>query len=299
VSRCNEIGLECPRSARYVSSVDEALAAADELGYPLVLRPSFTLGGRVAGSPTTRPELRERIARGIADSPVGEVLVEESVLGWKEFELEVMRDRNDNCVIVCSIENVDAMGVHTGDSITVAPAMTLSDPELQSMRDAAFASCAHRRGDRGIERPVRRRSGTGTSARHRDEPARVALSALASKATGFPIAKIAARLAARLHAGRDRERHHGSRRGRVRAVHRLRRHEGPTLRLREVPGADDTLTTRMHSVGEVMAFGRILPREPSPKALRALEDGKSVGREPRTTSSNVDPRGGPPPETPR
>src|SRR5581483_6677879 len=135
---CDRIGADYARST-LVRTVDEAMQVADELGYPLVLRPSYTLGGGGSGFAHDETELRRMIAAGLAASPVHEVLVEESVLGWKEFELEVMRDRNDNCVVVCSIENLDPMGVHTGDSITVAPVMTLTDREYQQMRDMAFA----------------------------------------------------------------------------------------------------------------------------------------------------------------
>src|SRR6056297_549369 len=187
-----EIGLESPRST-YVSAPEQAV---EEYGYPVVLRPSFTLGGKGGGIAYDAEQLDVMIKQGLYDSPVHEVLVEESVLGWKEFELEVMRDAHDNCVIICSIENVDAMGVHTGDSMTVAPAMTLSDPEYQRMRDAAFK--------------VLRRIGVetgGSNVQFAVDPAdgrmvviemnpRVSRSsALASKATGFPIAKIAAKLA--------------------------------------------------------------------------------------------------------
>ncbi|MGA1633205.1 MAG: carbamoyl-phosphate synthase large subunit, partial [Phycisphaerales bacterium] len=251
-----EIGLETPRS-RYVRTVDEALAAADELGYPLVLRPSFTLGGKGGGVAYDRAQLVTAIARGIADSPVGEVLVEESVLGWKEFELEVMRDRNDNCVVVCSIENVDAMGVHTGDSITVAPAMTLSDPELQRMRDAAFAVLRRigvETGGSNVQFAVD--PATGRQLVIEMNPRVSRSSALASKATGFPIAKIAARLAL----GYTLDEIANDITGRTRAAFEPSIDyvvvKVPRFDFEKFPGADDTLTTRMHSVGEVMAFGR-------------------------------------------
>ena len=176
------------------------------------------------------------IRQGLHDSPVHEVLVEESVLGWKEYELEVMRDHHDNCVVICSIENIDAMGVHTGDSITVAPAMTLSDPEYQRMRDASFAVLRRIGVETGGSNvqfavdPV-----TGRQVVIEMNPRVSRSSALASKATGFPIAKIAARAGHRLLAGRDRQRHHPRDQGGLRAVHRLRRHQDPALRVREVP----------------------------------------------------------------
>ncbi len=267
-----EIGLESPRSA-YVRSVEEALGAAEDLGYPLVLRPSFTLGGKGGGIAYDEAELITKIGRGIADSPVGEVLVEESVLGWKEFELEVMRDRNDNCVIVCSIENIDAMGVHTGDSITVAPAMTLTDPELQQMRDAAFAVLRRIGVETGGSNvqfavdPV-----TGRQLVIEMNPRVSRSSALASKATGFPIAKIAARLAL----GYTLDEIANDITGRTRAAFEPSIDyvvvKVPRFDFEKFPGADDTLTTRMHSVGETMAFGRSF-RDALQRALRSLEDG--------------------------
>jgi carbamoyl-phosphate synthase large subunit len=267
-----EVGLETPRSV-YVRTVDEAVAAAADLGYPLVLRPSFTLGGKGGGIAHDEADLRGRISRGIADSPVGEVLVEESVLGWKEFELEVMRDRNDNCVIVCSIENLDAMGVHTGDSITVAPAMTLSDPELQTMRDAAFTVLRRIGVETGGSNvqfavdPV-----TGRQLVIEMNPRVSRSSALASKATGFPIAKIAARLAL----GYTLDEIANDITGRTRAAFEPAIDyvvvKVPRFDFEKFPGADDTLTTRMHSVGEAMAFGRSF-RDALQRALRSLEDG--------------------------
>jgi carbamoyl-phosphate synthase large subunit len=267
-----EVGLETPRSA-YVDSVEGALAAADDLGYPLVLRPSFTLGGKGGGIAYDRDELVVKIARGIADSPVGEVLVEESVLGWKEFELEVMRDRNDNCVVICSIENLDAMGVHTGDSITVAPAMTLTDPELQQMRDAAFTVLRRigvETGGSNVQFAVDPITGRQLVIEMNPRVSRS--SALASKATGFPIAKIAARLAL----GYTLDEIANDITGRTRAAFEPAIDyvvvKVPRFDFEKFSGADDTLTTRMHSVGEVMAFGRTF-RDALNKALRGLEDG--------------------------
>ncbi len=267
-----EVGLETPRSV-YVRTVDEALAAATELGYPLVLRPSFTLGGKGGGIAYDEPDLITKITRGLADSPVHEVLVEESVIGWKEFELEVMRDRNDNCVIVCSIENVDAMGVHTGDSITVAPAMTLSDPELQQMRDAAFTVLRRigvETGGSNVQFAVDPITGRQLVIEMNPRVSRS--SALASKATGFPIAKIAARLAL----GYTLDEIANDITGRTRAAFEPSIDyvvvKIPRFDFEKFPGADDTLTTRMHSVGEVMAFGRTF-RDALHRAMRSLEDG--------------------------
>jgi carbamoyl-phosphate synthase large subunit len=267
-----EVGLESPRSA-YVRTVDEALTAADDLGYPLVLRPSFTLGGKGGGIAYDREGLVTAISRGLADSPVGEVLVEESVIGWKEFELEVMRDRNDNCVIICSIENVDAMGVHTGDSITVAPAMTLTDPELQQMRDAAFTVLRRigvETGGSNVQFAVD--PATGRQLVIEMNPRVSRSSALASKATGFPIAKIAARLAL----GYTLDEIANDITGRTKAAFEPSIDyvvvKVPRFDFEKFPGADDTLTTRMHSVGEVMAFGRSF-RDALHRALRGLEDG--------------------------
>ncbi len=267
-----EVGLETPKSV-YVRTVDEALAAASDLGYPMVLRPSFTLGGKGGGIAYDEAEMVTKIARGIADSPVGEVLVEESVLGWKEFELEVMRDRNDNCVIVCSIENIDAMGVHTGDSITVAPAMTLTDPELQQMRDAAFTVLRRigvETGGSNVQFAVD--PATGRQLVIEMNPRVSRSSALASKATGFPIAKIAARLAL----GYTLDEIANDITGRTRAAFEPSIDyvvvKVPRFDFEKFAGADDTLTTRMHSVGEVMAFGRSF-RDALNRALRSLEDG--------------------------
>ena len=234
-----EAGLDVPR-AGIAHTLDEALALGDELGYPLIVRPSFTLGGGGSGFATRRePELGDRRRARLAASPVSEVLVEESIAGWKEFELEVMRDGADNAVIVCSIENVDPMGVHTGDSITVAPQQTLTDREYQRMRDAAIAcirAIGVETGGSNVQFAVTR--ATGRQVLIEMNPRVSRSSALASKATGFPIAKIAALLAVgyRLDeitndiTGRDP-------RG-VRADPRLRRGQDPAVRVREVPGAD-------------------------------------------------------------
>ena len=269
----DEIGLESPRST-YCRSVEEGMEAVSEYGYPVVLRPSFTLGGKGGGIAYDAEQLRRKLRQGLQDSPTHTVLVEESVLGWKEFEMEVMRDNADNCVIICAIENVDPMGVHTGDSMTVAPAMTLSDPEYQRMRDASFA--------------VLRRIGVetgGSNVQFAIDPAdgrmvviemnpRVSRSsALASKATGFPIAKIAARLAVgytldEIPNDITRETMAAFEPSIDYTVVKV-----PRFAFEKFRGTDDTLSTTMKSVGEVMAIGRTF-KEAANKALRSLEDGR-------------------------
>src|ERR1700729_4396973 len=192
---CRKVGLEVPASA-LVNNVADALRLADQLGYPVVIRPSFTLGGTGGSIAYNREEFAESIARALDASPVHQALIEESVLGWKEFELEVMRDFRDNFVVICSIENVDPMGIHTGDSITVAPAQTLTDKEYQRMRDAAAAIIREvgvETGGSNIQFAVDPETGRMTVIEMNPRVSRS--SALASKATGFPMAKIAAKLA--------------------------------------------------------------------------------------------------------
>ncbi|MEX0592665.1 MAG: carbamoyl-phosphate synthase large subunit [Nitriliruptoraceae bacterium] len=268
-----EIGLESARST-YVRSESEAQQAALEYGFPVVLRPSFTLGGKGGGIAYNAPELKAMIRQGLADSPVHQVLIEESLIGWKEFELEVMRDRNDNAVVICSIENLDAMGVHTGDSITVAPVMTLSDPEYQKMRDAAFAVIRRigvETGGSNVQFAVD--PATGRQIIIEMNPRVSRSSALASKATGFPIAKIAARLAIgytldEIANDITRETQAAFEPSIDYVVVKI-----PRFDFEKFPGADDTLTTRMKSVGEVMAMGRTF-KEAFNKALRSMEDGR-------------------------
>ena len=231
------IGLDVPRSG-YAYSVADAEALAAELGLPCVIRPSFTMGGAGGGIAYNIEELRDIVTHGVALSPVGEVLVEESVIGWKEFEMEVMRDVNDNAVIVCSIENFDPMGVHTGDSITVAPAQTLTDREYQTMRDASIAILR----EIGVET-----GGTNVQFavnpderphdRHRDEPARVALLGARLQGDRLPDRQDRREARRRLHARRDRQRHHARDAGVLRAEHRLHRGQGAALGVREVPAA--------------------------------------------------------------
>ena len=205
-----EIGADVPES-RYVGNMEEALAAVEELGFPIIIRPSFTLGGVGGGIAYNIEEFRELASRGIDLSPVHEVLLEESVIGWKEFELEVMRDCADNFVVICSIENVDPMGVHTGDSITVAPALTLTDKEYQRMRDLAPADHpAGRRRDRWIEHPVRHQPRERPDHRHRDEPARVAVVGAGVEGDRISDREDRGEARARLSPRRDSERHHAA-----------------------------------------------------------------------------------------
>ncbi len=269
----SEIGLESPVSV-YVNAEKEAQEFAEERGFPVVLRPSYTLGGKGGGIAYDAEELTRMIRQGLADSPVHEVLVEESVLGWKEYELEVMRDRNDNCVIICSIENLDAMGVHTGDSITVAPAMTLSDREYQQMRDASFAVLRRigvETGGSNVQFAVDPKTGRQLVIEMNPRVSRS--SALASKATGFPIAKIAAKLAIgytldEIANDITRETKAAFEPSIDYVVTKI-----PRFAFEKFRGTDDTLTTRMKSVGEVMAMGRTF-KESLNKALRSLENGR-------------------------
>jgi len=268
-----EIGLETPQS-QIARSLDEALAIAGEIGYPVVIRPSFTLGGSGGGIAYNREELEAIVARGLDASPTGEVLLEESVIGWKEFEMEVVRDHADNCIIVCSIENLDPMGVHTGDSITLAPALTLTDKEFQRMRDAAVAVLRKIGVDTGgsnVQFAVSPEDGRLLVIEMNPRVSRS--SALASKATGFPIAKVAAKLAVGYTLDELRNEITG---GATPAsfepsidyvVVKI-----PRFTFEKFPSANDRLTTQMKSVGEVMAIGRTF-QESLQKALRGLETG--------------------------
>jgi carbamoyl-phosphate synthase large subunit len=249
----------------------ECQAAADVLGYPLVVRPSFTLGGSGSGIAHDEADLRQIAAAGLDASPVREVLLEESILGWKEFELELMRDRNDNVVVVCSIENIDPMGVHTGDSVTVAPAMTLTDREYQQMRDTAIATARAVGVDTGgcnIQFAVH--PGTGRMVVIEMNPRVSRSSALASKATGFPIAKIAARLAIGYTLDEIRNDITGETPASFEPALDYVVVKVPRFAFEKFPGADPVLTTHMKSVGEAMAIGRSFP-EALQKALRSLE----------------------------
>ncbi len=272
------IGLDVPKSA-LVNNLKDGLEFSGKIGFPVILRPSFTLGGTGGGIAYNREELLDLLARGLDLSPVHEVLIEESVLGWKEYELEVMRDLADNVIVICSIENFDPMGVHTGDSITVAPAQTLTDREYQRMRDAAIAVIREigvETGGSNIQfavHPV-----TGRMVVIEMNPRVSRSSALASKATGFPIAKIAARLAV----GYTLDEIPNDITRKTPACFE------PTLdyvvvkipkwQFEKFPGVDESLGTQMKSVGEVMAIGRTF-KEALLKAVRSLETGKKVGAE--------------------
>src|SRR5258705_1468423 len=267
------IGLETPRSVQ-TKTLPDALRALDDIGLPAIIRPSFTMGGTGGGIAYTKAEFIEVVERGIDASPTDEVLIEESVLGWKEFEMEVVRDKKDNCIIVCSIENLDPMGVHTGDSITVAPALTLTDKEYQIMRDASL--------------PVLREIGVetgGSNVQFGVNPAdgrmvviemtpRVSRSsALASKATGFPIAKVAARLAVGYTLDEiANDITGGATPASFEPTIDYVVTKVPRFAFEKFKGADALLSTSMKSVGEVMAIGRSFA-ESLQKALRGLETG--------------------------
>lgn len=263
-----------PESARsYVThTMAEVLDAAGELGYPLVLRPSFTMGGVGSGFAHNEQELKEMAEIGLAASPVTEVLIEESILGWKEYELEVMRDRCDNVVIICSIENLDPMGVHTGDSITVAPAMTLTDREYQAMRDVAIAIIRKVGVDTGgcnIQFAINPTDGRMVVIEMNPRVSRS--SALASKATGFPIAKIAAKVAIGYTLDEIPNDITAETPASFEPALDYVVVKVPRFAFEKFPTADPTLTTHMKSVGEAMAIGRSFP-EALNKALRSLED---------------------------
>ena len=274
-----EIGLECPK-AEVARNFEQAVDIQTRVGYPTIIRPSFTLGGSGGGIAYNKEEFEEIARRGLELSPVHEILVEESVLGWKEFEMEVVRDTADNCIIVCSIENLDPMGVHTGDSITVAPAQTLTDKEYQRLRDASIAVLRKIGVDTGgsnVQFGVNAQTGRVVVIEMNPRVSRS--SALASKATGFPIAKIAAKLAVGYTLDELKNDITG---GLTPAsfepsidyvVTKI-----PRFAFEKFPAADSRLTTQMKSVGEVMAIGRTF-QESMQKALRGLETGK-VGFDP-------------------
>ena len=278
-----KIGLDMPKS-QLVNNVSAGLEFAAKIGFPVVIRPSFTLGGSGGGIAYNREEMTDILSRGIDLSPVSECLIEESVLGWKEYELEVVRDLNDNVIIICSIENFDPMGVHTGDSITVAPAQTLTDREYQAMRDAAIAVIREigvETGGSNVQFAVNPQNGRMTVIEMNPRVSRS--SALASKATGFPIAKIAARLAVGY------------------TLDELKNDitkvtpacfeptidyvvvKIPKWQFEKFPGTDEGLGPQMKSVGEVMAIGRSF-KEAMMKAVRSLETGK------KATAADIEPR---------
>ena len=270
-----KIGLDTPRS-HHVNTLAKALAALDDIGLPAIIRPSFTLGGTGGGIAYNREEYIEIVERGLDASPTSQVLVEESVLGWKEFEMEVVRDKADNCIIVCSIENIDPMGVHTGDSITVAPALTLTDKEYQIMRDASLAVLREigvETGGSNVQFAINPENGRMIVIEMNPRVSRS--SALASKATGFPIAKVAAKLAVGYTLDEVANDITG---GATPAsfeptidyvVTKI-----PRFAFEKFPGAEPILTTAMKSVGEAMAIGRTFG-ESLQKALRSLETGLS------------------------
>jgi carbamoyl-phosphate synthase large subunit len=269
----NRIGLETPRS-RQIKTLIQALEALEDIGLPAIIRPSFTLGGTGGGIAYNKAEFIDIVERGIDASPTNEVLIEESVLGWKEYEMEVVRDKRDNCIIICSIENLDPMGVHTGDSITIAPALTLTDKEYQIMRDASIAVLREigvETGGSNVQFAVNPADGRLVIIEMNPRVSRS--SALASKATGFPIAKVAAKLAIGYTLDEIANDITG---GATPAsfeptidyvVTKI-----PRFAFEKFPGAETTLTTSMKSVGEAMAIGGTF-QESLQKALRSLENG--------------------------
>ncbi|MEC9340489.1 MAG: carbamoyl-phosphate synthase large subunit [Pseudomonadota bacterium] len=265
------IGLETPR-AGLAHTMEDALAIQEEVGFPTIIRPSFTMGGTGGGIAYNREEFVEICERGLDLSPTNELLVEESILGWKEFEMEVVRDRADNCIIICSIENFDPMGVHTGDSITVAPAQTLTDKEYQRMRDASIAVLREIGVDTGgsnVQFAVNPRDGRLVVIEMNPRVSRS--SALASKATGFPIAKVAAKLAVGFTLDElDNDITGGVTPASFEPTIDYVVTKVPRFDFAKFPQADATLTTQMKSVGEVMAIGRTF-QESLQKALRGLE----------------------------
>ncbi|MFI9816701.1 carbamoyl-phosphate synthase large subunit [Saccharothrix variisporea] len=265
-----KIGAEVPRSA-VCKTMEEVRETVAELGLPVVIRPSFTMGGLGSGMAHTPDELERLAATGLAESPVTEVLIEESVLGWKEYELELMRDRNDNVVVVCSIENIDPMGVHTGDSVTVAPAMTLTDREFQQMRDVGIKVIREVGVDTGgcnIQFAFNPDNGRMVVIEMNPRVSRS--SALASKATGFPIAKIAAKLAIGYTLDEIRNDITGETPASFEPTLDYVVVKVPRFAFEKFPGADRTLTTTMKSVGEAMSIGRSFI-EALGKALRSME----------------------------
>src|ERR687884_452730 len=282
-----EIGLDVPQSG-LARSLGEAIDLAKTLGFPLVIRPSFTLGGVGGGIAYNIEEFRELAERGLDLSPVHEILVEESVIGWKEFELEVMRDVADNFVVICSIENIDPMGVHTGDSITVAPILTLTDKEYQRMRDAArriIRRVGVETGGSNIQFAVNPKNGRMVVIEMNPRVSRS--SALASKATGFPIAKIAAKLAVGFTLDEIRNDITRETPASFEPTIDYIVTKIPRFAFEKFKGADAVLTTSMKSVGEVMAIGRNFA-ESLQKALRGLETGLT-GLDRHRELENADP----------
>ena len=277
------IGLDMPKS-QLVRNVSDGLAFAGKIGFPVVIRPSFTLGGSGGGIAYNREEMTDILARGIDLSPVHECLIEESVLGWKEYELEVVRDLKDNVIIICSIENFDPMGVHTGDSITVAPAQTLTDREYQRMRDAAIACIREigvETGGSNVQFAVNPHNGRMTVIEMNPRVSRS--SALASKATGFPIAKIAARLAVGYTLDEIQNDITKATPACFEPTIDYVVVKIPKWQFEKFPGVDEVLGPQMKSVGEVMAIGRTF-KEGLMKAVRSLETGK------KASAADIEPR---------
>ncbi len=266
-----KIGMDLPKS-KYAYNMDEALEAAKEIGFPLIIRASYTLAGGGSGVAYNMDEFKALAQNGLEESPISEILIEESLLGWKEYEMEVIRDKEDNCIIVCSIENLDPMGVHTGDSITIAPALTLTDKEYQKMRDASFAILREIGVDTGgsnVQFAVNPKNGRMTVIEMNPRVSRS--SALASKATGYPIAKVATLLAV----GYTLEEIKNDITGTAASFEPVIDYivtKIPRFTFEKFPQADSTLTTSMKSVGEVMAIGRTF-KESIQKALCSLETG--------------------------
>ncbi len=266
-----KIGMDLPKS-RYAYNMDEAMQAAEEIGFPLIIRASFTLAGGGSGVAYNIEEYKDLAQKGLEASPINEILIEESLLGWKEYEMEVIRDREDNCIIVCSIENFDPMGVHTGDSITVAPALTLTDKEYQHMRNASFAILREIGVDTGgsnVQFAVNPRNGRMTVIEMNPRVSRS--SALASKATGYPIAKVATLLAVGFTLDEITNDITGTAASFEPVIDYIVT-KVPRFTFEKFPGADSTLTTSMKSVGEAMAIGRTF-KESVQKALCSLETG--------------------------
>ncbi|MEO1320007.1 MAG: carbamoyl-phosphate synthase large subunit, partial [Pseudomonadota bacterium] len=267
----DEIGLESPR-AEVAHTLEAAFEVQKIVGYPSIIRPSFTMGGTGGGIAYNREEFEKIVSNGLEMSPTTEVLIEESIIGWKEFEMEVVRDRNDNCIIICAIENVDAMGVHTGDSITVAPAQTLTDKEYQIMRNASLAVLRRigvETGGSNVQFAVNPKDGRMVVIEMNPRVSRS--SALASKATGFPIAKVAAKLAVGYTLDElENEITGGVTPASFEPAIDYVVTKVPRFTFEKFPGADTRLTTSMKSVGEVMAIGRTF-QESLQKALRGLE----------------------------
>jgi carbamoyl-phosphate synthase large subunit len=276
---CESIGLKLPK-AKTVTTLSDAEAFLAEIGLPAIIRPAFTLGGSGGGIAYNAEEFRDIVTRGLAASMIGQVQIDQSVIGWKEFELEVVRDKKDNCIIVCGVENIDPMGIHTGDSITVAPILTLTDKEYQAMRDAAFAimrAVGVETGGSNVQFAVNPNPKPGPDGKQHFEMVVVEMnprvsrsSALASKATGFPIAKIAAKLAVGYTLDELRNDITGTTSACFEPAIDYIVVKMPRWTFEKFPEADETLTTQMKSVGEAMAIGRTF-KEAFQKVIRSME----------------------------